>query len=120
MAWAKGCGGGKEKGGERGQTGERKKERRTVAAKCASAREKILQPAFNPHPENNEKKKKKGKGRARNEKKKEEGEEETRVGVEEEEEVAAVYGMKSSFHVGVKVGRRMGNEAQQRLAPGFG
>lgn len=37
-------------------------------------------------------------------------------GVEEE----AVHGMKSSFHVGVKVGRRMGNEAQQRLAPGFG
>lgn len=65
-------------------------------------------------------KKRKGKGRARNEKKEEEeeGEEETRVGVEEEE--AAVYGMKSSFHVGVKVGRRMGNEAQQRLAPGFG
>lgn len=28
--------------------------------------------------------------------------------------------MKSSFHVGVKVGRRMGNEAQQRRAPGFG
>ena len=28
-----------------------------------------------------------------------------------------MYTMKSSFHVGVKVGRRMGNEAQQRLAP---
>jgi len=36
-------------------------------------------------------------------------------GVEE-----TVYGMKSSFHVGVKVGRRMGNEVQQQLAPGFG
>lgn len=53
-------------------------------------------PAFNPHPENKKKK-------------------ERIHGVEE-----TVYGMKSSFHVGVKVGRRMGNEAQQRLAPGFG
>lgn len=51
-------------------------------------------PAFNPHPENKKKM-------------------ERNHGVEE-------YGMKSSFHVGVKVGRRMGNEAQQRLAPGFG
>lgn len=40
--------------------------------------------------------------------------------MKKEEEKMAVYGMKSSFHVGVKVGRRMGNEAQQRLAPGFG
>lgn len=52
-------------------------------------------PAFNPHPENKKKKIERNRG------------------VEE-------YGMKSSFHVGVKVGRRMGNEAQQRLAPGFG
>lgn len=53
-------------------------------------------PAFNPHPGRIKKKRK-------------------NHGVEE-----TVYGMKSSFHVGVKVGRRMGNEAQQRLAPGFG
>jgi len=52
-------------------------------------------PAFNPHPENKKKKMERNRG------------------VEE-------YGIKSSFHVGVKVGRRMGNEAQQRLAPGFG
>lgn len=74
-------------------------------------------PAFNPHPENNEKRERE-RGTERNEKKEKE-EEESRVGVMEKEE-AAVYGMKSSFHVGVKVGRRMGNEAQQRLAPGFG